>query len=188
MEIEKTNLPGPLLVKPRIFGDDRGFFYETWQQERYAEAGMPGPWVQDNLSFSRYGVLRGLHCQSPNQQGKLVSVLQGEVFDVVVDIRRGSPTFRRWIGVTLSAENKHQFWVPPGFAHGFCVVSEMALFCYKCTDFYNSEAEFTVQWNDPALGIEWPLRDPQLSPKDEKGPALKDIPVERLPVYQEQKA
>jgi dTDP-4-dehydrorhamnose 3,5-epimerase len=132
-------LPGVLLVEPKVFGDGRGFFYESYQQRRYAEAGIPGPFVQDNVSRSARGTLRGLHFQHPRAQGKLVSVLAGAVFDVAVDIRRGSPTFARWFGVELSGENKRQLWVPPGFAHGFCVLSETADFAYKCTDYYAPE-------------------------------------------------
>ncbi|GAB4263307.1 MAG: dTDP-4-dehydrorhamnose 3,5-epimerase [Thermoleophilia bacterium] len=185
MRVVETELPGVLLVEPRVFGDERGYFLETYQARRYAEAGIPGPFVQDNLSFSRRGVLRGLHYQHPHGQGKLVWVLQGEVFDVAVDIRRGSPFFGRWVGVRLSAENKRQLWIPPGFAHGFCVVSETALFAYKCTDYYAPEAEGAVRWDDPALGIDWPVADPVISAKDAAGLRLAEIPPERLPAYGE---
>ncbi|RMG87623.1 MAG: dTDP-4-dehydrorhamnose 3,5-epimerase [Candidatus Dadabacteria bacterium] len=185
MRVVETELPGVLLVEPRVFGDERGYFLETYQARRYAEAGIPGPFVQDNLSFSRRGVLRGLHYQHPHGQGKLVWVLQGEVFDVAVDIRRGSPFFGRWVGVRLSAENKRQLWIPPGFAHGFCVVSETALFAYKCTDYYAPEAEGTVRWDDPALAIDWPVADPVVSAKDAAGLRLAEIPPERLPAYGE---
>ncbi len=183
MRVTPTELPEVLVVEPRVFGDERGYFLETFQARRYAQAGIPGPFVQDNLSFSRRGVLRGLHYQHPHGQGKLVWVLQGEVFDVAVDIRRGSPTFGRWVGVWLSAENRRQVWIPPGFAHGFCVVSETALFAYKCTDYYAPEAEGTVRWDDPDLGIAWPVRDPIVSPKDAAGLRLRDVPAERLPPY-----
>jgi dTDP-4-dehydrorhamnose 3,5-epimerase len=169
VNVIETDLRGVLIIEPKVFGDDRGFFMETWNKERYAEAGIPTEFVQDNLSFSRKGVLRGLHFQDPNPQGKLVSVLQGEVFDVAVDIRRGSPTFGKWVGVNLSFENKRQLYVPEGFAHGFCVVSESALFSYKCTDWYNSDAEQTLIWNDPNIGVKWPFDNPLLSEKDKVG-------------------
>jgi dTDP-4-dehydrorhamnose 3,5-epimerase len=139
--------------------------------------------VQDNLSFSRYGVLRGLHFQHPNEQGKLVYVLQGTVYDVAVDIRMGSPTFGEWTAVILSAENRKQFYIPPGFAHGFCVLSYSALFTYKCTDFYTPAAEGSILWDDPDIGIEWPVSTPDLSSKDQNGLRLQDYPSERLPIY-----
>ncbi len=183
MRVTPTDLPDVLIVEPRVYEDERGYFLETFQAHRYAQAGIPGPFVQDNLSFSRQGVLRGLHYQHPHAQGKLVWVLQGEVFDVAVDIRKGSPTFGRWVGVWLSAENRRQVWIPPGFAHGFCVVSETALFTYKCTDYYAPEAEGTVRWDDPDLGIAWPVSKPIVSPKDARGLRLKEIPAERLPPY-----
>lgn len=183
MLIHTTNLPGVVIIEPRVFGDERGFFMETWNQARYAEAGLPERFVQDNLSFSRHGVLRGLHFQNPNGQGKLVSVLQGEVFDVAVDIRLGSPTFGQVASVRLSAENKRQFYIPPGFAHGFCVTSETALFAYKCTEFYEPKAEASLRWNDPALAIAWPIEQPELSAKDAAAPTLADFPSERLPRY-----
>ncbi len=183
MRVVPTEIPGVLVVEPRVFGDRRGYFLETFQARRYAEAGIAGPFVQDNLSFSQQGVLRGLHYQHPRPQGKLVWVLQGEVFDVAVDIRRGSPTFGRWVGVRLSAENKRQLWIPPGFAHGFCVVSETALFTYKCTDYYAPEAEGTIRWDDPDLGIGWPVAGPALSAKDAAAPRLREVPPERLPPY-----
>jgi dTDP-4-dehydrorhamnose 3,5-epimerase len=183
MNVIQTDLPGVLIIEPRVFGDARGFFMETWQQQRYAEAGIPERFVQDNLSFSRQGILRGLHYQHPQAQGKLVYVLQGEVYDVAVDIRVGSPHFGRWAGVTLSADNKRQFYVPPGFAHGFCVTSEMALFAYKCTEFYNPALEGSVRWDDPELGINWPSPEPLLSDKDREAPLLKDVPRDRLPQW-----
>ncbi len=183
MRVTPTDLPDVLIVEPRVYEDERGYFLETFQAHRYAQAGIPGPFVQDNLSFSRQGVLRGLHYQHPHAQGKLVWVLQGEVFDVAVDIRKGSPTFGRWVSVWLSAENRRQVWIPPGFAHGFCVVSETALFTYKCTDYYAPEAEGTVRWDDPDLGIAWPVSKPIVSPKDARGLRLKEIPAERLPPY-----
>jgi dTDP-4-dehydrorhamnose 3,5-epimerase len=183
VNVIETELPGVLIVEPDVFGDARGFFMETWNGARYEEHGIPNHFVQDNLSFSAHGVLRGLHFQNPQAQGKLVSVLQGEVFDVAVDIRVGSPTFRRWTGVTLSAENKHQFWVPPDFAHGFVVTGEKALFSYKCTTYYAPEYDGSILWNDPGIGIEWPLESPSLSDKDRAAPPLDEMPGERLPCY-----
>ena len=183
MHVHTTNLPGVVIFEPRVFGDARGFFMETWNQARYAEAGLPERFVQDNLSFSRRGVLRGLHFQNPNGQGKLVSVLQGEVFDVAVDIRVGSPTFGQVASVRLSAENKRQFYIPPGFAHGFCVTSETALFAYKCTEFYDAQAEASLRWDDPALAIAWPVEQPELSAKDAAALTLAEFPPERLPRY-----
>lgn len=181
MKIHPTALPGVLILEPKAFGDARGFFMETWNRKRYAEAGLPLEFVQDNVSFSQHGVLRGLHYQHPQAQGKLVYVIQGEVFDVAVDVRLGSPTFGRWVGVTLSADNRRQFWVPPGFAHGFCVTGETALFCYKCTDYYAPEHEGSILWNDPAIGIAWPLERPTLSAKDAAAPPLAAIDSARLP-------
>ncbi len=183
MQITETNLAEVRLIQPRVFGDARGFFMETWNQARYAEIGLPSTFVQDNLSFSRRGVLRGLHFQNPNGQGKLVYVLQGEVFDVAVDVRLGSPNFGQSATAVLSADNKRQFYIPPGFAHGFCVTSETALFTYKCTEFYDPKAEASVLWNDPALGIAWPVEAPDLSAKDAAAPTLADFPRDRLPVY-----
>jgi dTDP-4-dehydrorhamnose 3,5-epimerase len=183
MKVERGRIPGLLIIEPKVFGDERGFFMESYSRDRYAEAGVPAEFVQDNLSLSARGILRGLHLQHPNDQGKLCSVLQGEVFDVAVDVRVGSPTFGQWEGVTLSAENKRQFYVPPGFAHGFCVLSERALFSYKCTDFYSAESEIGVIWNDPDLGIEWPIDAPRLSAKDGENLRLKDIPPTQLPQY-----
>lgn len=182
MKVNDTPLPGVLLLEPRIFRDDRGFFLETYSHRRYAELGLPD-FVQDNLSFSRRGVLRGLHYQHPAAQGKLVSVAQGEVFDIAVDIRRGSPTFGWWHGVVLSAENQHQFWVPAGYAHGFVVLSETAVFNYKCTDYYTPSDEGSVLWNDPDLAIDWPVASPLLAPKDAAAPRLRDIPADRLPSF-----
>jgi dTDP-4-dehydrorhamnose 3,5-epimerase len=184
MKVERTAIPGVLQLEPKVFGDDRGFFMETWQQSRYAEYGIPEGLVQDNLARSRKGVLRGLHLQHPHAQGKLVQVLSGEVFDVAVDVRRGSPYFGQWVGVRLSGENKRQFWVPEGFAHGYCVLSDEALFAYKCSDLYHPENELSVRWNDPAIGIDWPLDgDPLLSGKDSAAALLADIDPERLPAY-----
>ncbi len=167
-------------MEPKVFGDARGFFMETWNQHRYAEAGLNVDFVQDNISVSRQGILRGLHFQNPHPQGKLVSVLQGEVFDVALDLRQHSPTFRRWHGLNLSSENKRQFYIPPGFAHGFLVLSETAMFHYKCTEFYSPKDEATIRWDDPDLAIQWPSGNPQVSEKDAKGLRLKDLPPDRL--------
>jgi dTDP-4-dehydrorhamnose 3,5-epimerase len=177
MKVSETELPGVLLVEPRVFSDERGFFLETFHAERYAAHGIPTALVQDNLSRSRHGTLRGLHFQEPKAQGKLVQVVRGTVFDVVVDVRRGSPTFGRWLGLELSGEAPRQLWIPPGFAHGFCVLSESADFYYKCTTLYAPEAERSIRWNDPQIGIQWPLRDPILSPKDAAAPLLADAAV-----------
>ncbi len=182
MKVTPTELPDVLLIEPRIHGDSRGWFVESWQRERYREAGVDADFVQDNQSFSTRGTLRGLHIQNPHGQGKLVQVIQGAVFDVAVDVRRGSPHFGRWTGAQLTAENKHQLWVPAGFLHGFLVLSETALFSYKCTDLYHPEAELSVRWDDPDIGIDWPLDGPPtLSAKDREAPYLKDLPAERLP-------
>jgi dTDP-4-dehydrorhamnose 3,5-epimerase len=189
MQVTKTEIPGVLIIEPKVWGDDRGYFYESFSAARYAEAGVRGEFVQDNVSYSRRGVLRGLHIQNPNSQGKLVQVLAGSVYDVAVDVRRGSPTFGRWVGVELSATKKNQIWVPPGMAHGFVVTSETAVFSYKCTNYYAPEHEFSVSWNDPDLGIAWPLEviggpaKVELSGKDRAALRLKDIPQERLPPY-----
>jgi dTDP-4-dehydrorhamnose 3,5-epimerase len=183
VNVIETDLSGVLILEPRVFGDERGFFMESYNAGRYGEAGLPDRFVQDNLSFSRHGVLRGLHFQNPQPQGKLVSVLQGEVFDVAVDIRVGSPTFGRWTGVTLSAENKRQFYVPPDFGHGFVVTSDVALFFYKCTDYYAPHAEGSILWDDPEIGIEWPLEAPTLSEKDRAAPTLRETPEDALPRY-----
>ena len=183
MNVVETAIPGVMIVEPRVFGDDRGFFMETWQAGRYLEAGIPADFVQDNLSKSTKGVLRGLHFQNPNPQGKLVSVMVGSVFDVAVDIRQGSPTFGQWAGVTLTEDNKKQFYVTEGFAHGFCVLSDTAIFSYKCTDYYHHESEFSMAWDDPDVGIEWPITDVQLSEKDSAAKCLKDLSADCLPVY-----
>jgi dTDP-4-dehydrorhamnose 3,5-epimerase len=181
VNVIETDLPGVLIIEPKVIGDDRGFFMETWNKERYAEAGIPTEFVQDNLSSSKKGVLRGLHFQNPNPQGKLVSVLRGEVYDVAVDIRRGSPFFGKWMATMLSSENKRQLYIPEGFAHGFYVTSEVALFSYKCTDRYNSETEGVILWDDPDLGIDWPGGDVEISNKDHNGLRLSEIPLDRLP-------
>ena len=183
MKLTETDLPGVIIIEPDVFSDERGFFMETWHQLKYKEAGLPARFVQDNLSYSGKGVLRGLHFQCPNTQGKLVFVLRGEVFDVAVDIRSGSPTCGRWTGIMLSGDNKLQLYIPEGFAHGFCVTSETALFAYKCTDIYNPRAEGGIIWNDPDIGIEWPFKEPVLSEKDKVYPLLSEISPERLPEY-----
>lgn len=166
MKFMPTTIKDVILVEPDVHEDRRGFFMETYHAKKYAEGGIPGPFVQDNVSMSVRGTLRGLHYQLVNPQGKLVSVSEGAVFDVAVDIRRGSPTFGRWVGVELSAENKRQLYIPVGFAHGFCVLSERAGMVYKCTDFYNPHGERGIIWNDPTIGIAWPVASPLLSPKD----------------------
>jgi dTDP-4-dehydrorhamnose 3,5-epimerase len=180
MNIIHCDLQGLLILEPKVFGDARGFFMETWNRRRYREAGLDFDFVQDNLSVSRRGILRGLHFQNPTPQGKLVSVLQGEVFDVAVDLRQSSPTFGKWHATPLSAENKRQFFIPPGFAHGFQVLSESAMFHYKCTDFYSPKDEMTLRWDDPDIGIQWPATEPILSEKDTKGLRLRDLPRDRL--------
>ena len=180
MNVTRSKLPGLLLIEPKVFGDARGFFMETWNQRKYQEAGMTAQFVQDNISVSRRGALRGLHFQNPNPQGKLVSVLQGEVLDVVVDLRVRSATFGQYEAVNLSSENKRQFYIPPGFAHGFAVLSETAMFHYKCTEFYSPKDEMTLRWNDPAVGIQWPIAEPLVSEKDSKGLLLNEIPREKL--------
>lgn len=175
MQITPTAIPDVLLIEPKVFRDDRGFFLETFQANKYKAASITLPMVQDNYSGSRQGVLRGLHYQIHKPQGKLVSVVSGEVFDVAVDLRRSSPTFGRWVGVTLLAEEHRQIWVPPGFAHGFYVVSDWAEVLYKVTDFYDPASERTLIWDDAEVGICWPLRDgqkPLLSPKDAQGQPL----------------
>jgi dTDP-4-dehydrorhamnose 3,5-epimerase len=182
VRVHKTELDGVVVIEPRVFEDERGYFFETWSAQRYAELGVPAQFVQDNVSRSRRGTLRGLHLQSPpHAQGKLVFALEGEVFDVAVDVRVGSPTFGRSISQTLSAQNRRQMYVPPGFAHGFCVVSEEALFAYKCTTYYTPAAEVSVLWNDPEIGIAWPIDSPVLSKRDAAGTPLRDVAHERLP-------
>ncbi len=183
MKVKELSLPGLLLVEPKRFGDHRGYFVESWNKVRYEKVGISSAFVQDNLSFSKKGVLRGLHFQQKQPQGKLVTVLQGEVFDVAVDIRLGSPAFGQWEAVSLSGENGHQLYVPEGMAHGFCIVSDEALFAYKCTDFYHPESEHTLLWNDPDIGIAWPLASPALSEKDAKGLPLRALTPSMLPAY-----
>lgn len=183
MNIKETKLSGVLILEPKVFTDDRGYFFETWNSTRYEQAGIPGPFVQDNISFSKKGILRGLHFQYPQPQGKLIQVLSGEVVDIVVDIRVGSPTYGQWLSEVLSKSNHRQIYVPPGFAHGYCATSEAALFSYKCTDFYNPATEHGIIWNDPDIGIEWPIAQPVLSTKDAIYPRLKDLRPENLPQF-----
>ncbi len=181
MDVEKLALEGVLLIRPRTFADERGYFLEIHHDARYREAGVPGPFVQDNLSWSHRGVVRGLHFQNPNGQGKLVMAMAGTIFDVAVDIRRGSPTFGRWVSALLTAEGHEQLYIPAGFAHGFCVVSETALVSYKCAALYDPKAEATVLFADPDLAIAWPTKEPIVSAKDRAGVYLRDIAPEKLP-------
>jgi dTDP-4-dehydrorhamnose 3,5-epimerase len=181
MNVVQTAIADVLLIEPKVFGDSRGFFTETFNADRYAAQGIRRPFVQDNLSRSAYGVLRGLHLQNPKAQGKLVTVLRGCVLDVAVDVRVGSPTFGRHAAVELSEENKRQLWVPRGFAHGFVVLSETADFFYKCDEFYSPANEIVVRWNDPALGIGWGISSPTVSPRDAAASILAD--VRGLPAY-----
>lgn len=185
MDVLKTEIDGVLVIAPKVFEDQRGFFMETFHRRRYEEAGIHEDFCQDNLSFSRKNTLRGLHYQFPHEQAKLLQVLEGEILDVAVDIRRGSPTFSRWVGVTLSDRDRRQMFIPKGFAHGFCVLSETALFSYKCSDFYARDCDRGVLWSDPSVGIQWPVETPLLSVKDECLPLLKDIQPEHLPEYKE---
>lgn len=182
MEFRPTTIPEVILVEPDVHQDDRGFFLETYHRHKYAAGGITAGFVQDNHSKSRRGTLRGLHAQRRRPQGKLVRAVEGEIFDVAVDVRRGSPTFGRWVGEVLSAANFRQLWVPVGFVHGFCVLSDTAQVEYKCTDFYDRDDEITVVWNDPDVGIEWPVAEPLLSPKDAAAPRLREI-TELLPEY-----
>lgn len=183
MKVLQTDLPGCLIVEPQVFGDERGFFYESFNHDKLAAHGLQPAFVQGNVSASARNVLRGLHYQWPKPQGKYVSVLEGEVWDVAVDIRRGSPTFGRWTAAVLSAENRRHFWIPEGFAHGFVTLSERALFAYLCTATYDREADAGIRWNDATLAIDWPVSAPSLSDKDATAPFLEDVPMERFPVY-----
>ena len=176
MKVDKCKLEGVLLVTPQVFGDDRGFFMETYNQQKAKDLGLPDTFVQDNHSKSSKGVLRGLHYQAPQWQGKLVRVVSGEIYDVAVDIRDGSPTFGEWVGFTLNADNKQQLYVPEGFAHGFVVTSDTAEVVYKCTSLYEPSQEGSVLWNDPEIGIDWPIDEPLLSQKDMDGQKLADLP------------
>lgn len=175
MNVIETALPGVLIIEPRVFGDHRGFFKETFQVERYREAGIELPFVQDNHSRSAKGVLRGLHLQKTRPQGKLVSCSRGAVYDVAVDVNPDSPTFGQHVGIELSEDNHRQLWIPPGYAHGFCVMTDVADFQYKCTDLYFPEDEGGLIWNDPEVAIAWPVENPQLSEKDLKLPTLAEI-------------
>ena len=187
MKITKTKLPEVLIIEPDAFDDARGWFLETFSQKRYEQAGIEISFVQDNVSYSAKNVLRGLHFQYPRSQGKLVQVFSGDVFDVAVDIRLGSPTFGQWVADNLSSSNHRQIYIPPGFAHGFCVLSDTALFSYKCTDYYDAAAEAGVAFNDPDLNIAWPVGSPIVSKKDAGYIRLRDIPKDKLPKYKEVK-
>ena len=182
MRVVPTDIPGVVVVEPDVHVDGRGFFVETYHADRYREQGIEAPFVQDNHSRSVAGTLRGLHLQLRRPQGKLIRVIEGEVFDVAVDVRRGSPTFGRWVAVMLTAENFKQCYVPPGFAHGFCVVSAIAQVEYKCTDVYDPASEIGVAWNDPAIGISWPVSEPILSVRDSRHPTLAEL-AGQLPVW-----
>jgi dTDP-4-dehydrorhamnose 3,5-epimerase len=186
MRFIETSIPGVVVVEPRVFEDSRGFFMETYHRQKFAEAGITCEFVQDNHSRSRRGTLRGLHYQLQQPQAKLCRVIEGEVLDVVLDIRRGSPTFGHWTAVVLSADNKREIFVPRGFAHGFVVLSETAEFLYKCDDFYLPGDEKGILWNDPELGIEWGIEDPILSEKDRVNPRLSEMPPDNLPLYSTQ--
>jgi len=181
MIVTETSLPGVLLIEPKVFGDDRGFFMETYNFARFSEAGIGMPFVQDNHSRSGRGVLRGLHYQEPRPQGKLVRCIRGALWDVAVDIRVGSPHFGKWFGAELSDENRLMLWVPPGFAHGFCALSEVADLAYKCTELYDASGDRSIAWDDPDIGIAWPVSSPLLSVKDAAAPRLRDAAV--LPAY-----
>jgi dTDP-4-dehydrorhamnose 3,5-epimerase len=182
LTFSETTLPGVLRIAPQVYGDSRGFFLESYRRELFTQRGIPD-FVQDNHSRSVRNTLRGLHFQHPHGQGKLIRVVSGTVYDVLVDVRLGSPTFGEWEGYELSAENHHMLYVPPGFAHGFCVLSDSADFIYKCTAYYHRDSEQTLLWNDPALAIEWPVREPILSEKDRNGLPLKEL--SRFPEYLE---
>jgi dTDP-4-dehydrorhamnose 3,5-epimerase len=183
MNVIASSLPGVSIIEPQVFGDHRGFFLESYQRRRYQDHGIDAAFVQDNISSSVQNTLRGLHYQYPRGQAKLVQVLQGEIYDVAVDIRKGSPTQGQWVGVVLSSENKRQVFIPEGFAHGFCVLSKTALFMYKCSEYYIPEDEGGVRWNDSHLAIKWPVKNPVMSERDQCFSDLMDIPADRLPVY-----
>jgi dTDP-4-dehydrorhamnose 3,5-epimerase len=183
MEIHSTKFNEVVVISPRVFRDPRGYFFETFQAERYKEIGIACDFVQDNLSYSKKHALRGMHYQHPHGQAKLISVVRGEVLDVVVDVRKGSPTFGQWESVVLSAENHRQLFVPQGFAHGFCVLSEDVLFTYKCSDYYAPDAEHGIDWDDPDIGIKWPIEKPLLSEKDAGYPRLRDVDEKDLPSF-----
>ena len=182
MRVIPTDIPGVLVIEPDVHMDGRGFFLETYHAGRYTAHGIPGPFVQDNHSRSGQGTLRGLHLQLGRPQGKLVHVIEGEIYDVAVDVRRGSPTFGPFVGVTLGADNFRQCYIPPGFAHGFCVVTRAAQVEYKCTDVYDPASEIGIAWNDPAIGIPWPVKDPRLSARDARHPRLAEL-TDTLPLW-----
>jgi len=181
MKIIKTSLEGVIVIEPKVHGDDRGFFLESFHARKFEDAGIDASFVQTNISRSSRGVLRGLHYQNPNPQGKLVTVVEGEVFDVAVDIRTSSPTFGKWTAVMLSETNHRHFWIPPGFAHGFCVLSPFATFMYQCTTPYDATGDAAIRWNDADLAIDWPVSDPSLSSRDAQAPWLRDVPRDQLP-------
>ena len=188
MKVIQTELAGVSIIEPQAFDDNRGWLMESWSKERYEQTGIKLPFVQDNVSFSTQNVLRGLHFQYPHSQGKLVQVLAGEVFDVAADIRVGSPTFGRWVGENLSAANHKQLYIPPGFAHGFCVISDTVVFSYKCTDYYSPNCEAGIIYNDPDINIAWPVANALIvSQKDAGYPRLKDIPKDKLPLFEKTK-
>ncbi len=183
MNIKPLEIPDVLHIEPRIFSDDRGYFLESYNRDSYLAAGLTATFGQDNVSLSKRGVVRGLHFQYPRPQGKLVSALTGEVFDVAVDIRTGSPTFGKWVGAYLSAEKGNQLYIPEGFAHGFCVVSDSAILQYKCTDFYVPEADRGIRWDDPDFAVVWPVETPILSPKDQTAPLYSQLDLNALPSF-----
>lgn len=184
MKVVETDLPGCVVFEPRVFADERGYFFESFNHDKLAEHGLQPNFVQGNVSSSSRGVLRGLHYQWPKPQGKYVSVIEGEVWDVAVDIRRGSPHFGRWTGVVLSAENRRHLWIPEGFAHGFVTLSERAVFTYLCTETYDASADANIRWDDPQLAIDWPVSEPSLSDKDARAPLLEQVAQDRLPVFE----
>lgn len=184
MQVTPTELPEVLLIEPKAFGDSRGFFFESYQAERYQQMGINLPFVQDNISRSSKNVLRGLHFQLQHTQGKLVGVTRGAVYDVAVDVRYGSPTFGKAVGFVLDDENHHQLYIPPGFAHGFCVLTDVVDFYYKCTDLYHPASEMGIIWNDPDLNISWPITEPILSNKDQQYSRLRDLTPEQLLKYE----
>ncbi|MFZ7095392.1 dTDP-4-dehydrorhamnose 3,5-epimerase [Luteimonas dalianensis] len=183
MNVVETDLPGCVIIEPKVFGDARGFFYESFNSGKLAQHGLAPTFVQGNVSASSRGVLRGLHYQWPKPQGKYVSVIEGEVWDVAVDIRQGSPTFGKWTAAVLSADNKRHLWIPEGFAHGFVTLSERAVFTYLCTATYDPAADAGIRWSDTALAVDWPVAEPLLSDKDARAPFLAEVPADRLPVY-----
>jgi len=183
MKVLETSLPGCVIIEQAVFADPRGFFFESWNSERFEAHGLPGKFVQSNVSSSSRGVLRGLHYQWPRPQGKLISVIEGEVYDVAVDLRRGSPYFGQWTSTILDSTSKRQLWIPEGFAHGFAVLSDRAVFSYLCTDVYVRDSDAGVRWNDPTIGIEWPFSSPLLSDKDAQAPVLAAVAAERLPAF-----